>query len=351
MTFLPDYRVIEAAARNERPERLPFYEHNIHPGPAEALVGGDWADLVTSHDADDIDEFWRNFCAFFPAVGYDTVSFEYCITVVLDGGALAGPGPGPIQDRADFERYPWAECPDRFWRMAEPHFDGMVRNLLPGTKALGGIGNGVFEIAQDLVGFERLAYLQVDDPGLFAEIFVRVGDLMAAIWDRFLARYGEHFCICRFGDDLGFKTGTLLAPQTIREHIVPQYERIIERVHAAGKPFLLHSCGCIFEVMDDLIAAGIDAKHSNEDAICDFDRWIEAYNDRIALFGGIDMDIIDRSTPEEVYRITKELAAELRAKTKGFAFGTGNQIGPKTPPENFGEMLRALRDLRAEETA
>ncbi len=28
--------------------------------------------------------------------------------------------------------------------------------------------------------------------------------------------------------------------------------------------FLLHSCGCIFEVMEDILATGIDAKHSNE---------------------------------------------------------------------------------------
>ncbi|MDR1030283.1 MAG: hypothetical protein LBL76_05370 [Treponema sp.] len=47
-----------------------------------------------------------------------------------------------------------------------------------------------------------------------------------------------------------------------------------------GKPFLLHSCGCIFKVMDDLIAARIDAKHSNEDAIAPYGR-------RIGNFGGL----------------------------------------------------------------
>ena len=40
-------------------------------------------------------------------------------------------------------------------------------------------------------------------------------------------------------------------------------------------------CGYgIFEIMDDLIALGIDAKHSNEDEIAPFEVWIEKYNDR-----------------------------------------------------------------------
>ena len=29
-------------------------------------------------------------------------------------------------------------------------------------------GNGIFEISEDLVGFERLAYVQADEPELFA---------------------------------------------------------------------------------------------------------------------------------------------------------------------------------------
>ena len=85
---------------------------------------------------------------------YDTVSYEVCITEILPGhGAIMG-GKGPIQNRADFERYPWDELPARYWALAEPKFDALRRHLPPGMKALGGVGNGVFEISEDLVGFE-----------------------------------------------------------------------------------------------------------------------------------------------------------------------------------------------------
>ena len=117
---------------------------------------------------------------------YDTVSYEVCITEILPGhGAIMG-GKGPIQNRADFERYPWAELEARYWALAEPRFDALRRHLPPGMKALGGVGNGVLEISEDLVGFESLAYVQADDPALFADLYRRIGDLMTGIWQRFL---------------------------------------------------------------------------------------------------------------------------------------------------------------------
>lgn len=153
-------------------------------------------------------------------------------------------------------------------------------------KALGGVGNGVFEISEDLVGFEYLAYMQADDPDLHRDVYRKIGNLMVEIWTEFLDRYADVFAVCRFGDDLGFKTSTLTSPNTIRQHIIPQYKRVITRIKAAGKPFLLHSCGNIFAIMEELIAIGIDAKHSNEDVIAPFDEWIRLYGDRIGLMGG-----------------------------------------------------------------
>lgn len=344
----PDYRVIESAARNERPQWLPFYEHSISPHTVQGIVGGDWVGLQNSSDPKDVDEFFHRFLDFLVKAGYDTVSYEIGLTSILEGGALGEHKDPVITDEASFDAYPWEQRAAQFWEVATSRFDGLARNLPEGMKAVGGVGNGVFEIVQDLVGYENLAYMQVDAPDLFAKLFARIGDLMVEVWQEFIQRYGGSYCVCRFGDDLGFKTGPLLQPATIQAHIIPQYRQIIDLVHGAGRPFLLHSCGHIFEIMDALIDAGIDAKHSNEDVICPFDAWITRYNDRIGLFGGIDMDIIDRESPEQVYRITKELARELRAKTKGFAFGTGNQIGSSTPPENYAEMLRALREVRAE---
>ena len=153
-------------------------------------------------------------------------------------------------------------------------------------KAVGGVANGIFEAVQDIVGYIDLCFIRGDDEELYADIFAKMGELEYRIWDRFMREFSDVFCVMRFGDDLGFNTQTLISGDDIRKHVIPVYKKIVDRVHAAGKPFLLHSCGCIFGVMDELInVAGIDAKHSNEDGIAHFKKWVELYGDRIGNFG------------------------------------------------------------------
>jgi uroporphyrinogen decarboxylase len=348
--FQPDYRHFEAAMRNRRPARLPLYEHIVVPAVMERVLGRKFADLGRSGKPADLAEFFRHFTEFFRRMTYDVVSFEVGICGILPGGgAILGGRPGPIQDRAAFERYPWADLPRRFRELSQPRFEALTAALPPGMKAVGGVGNGLFEIAEDLVGLEYLPLMQVDDPDLYRDLFVRIGDLMIAIWSEFLPRHGDAFAACRFGDDLGFKSSLLTNPVTVHEHIVPQYRRVIAAIHAAGKPHLYHSCGCIFEVMEDILAAGIDAKHSNEDAIAPFDRWIELYGRRIGLLGGFDMDFLCQKKPDEIEARVSEAGRRFRAAARGYALGSGNSIPDYVPVENYLAMVRGAQEIRHRE--
>jgi uroporphyrinogen decarboxylase len=278
---------------------------------------------------------------------YDTVSYEVCIGEILpDHGAIMGGRPGPIQTRDDFNKYPWDELADLYWQVAEPRFQRLSQNMPPGMKALGGVGNGVFEISEDLVGFEYLAYMQADDPELHRDIYQKIGDLMVEIWIVFLERHSDTFAVCRFGDDLGFKTSTLTSPVTIREHIIPQYKRVIDLIKSQGKPFLLHSCGNIFSIMEDILTVGIDAKHSNEDVIAPFDEWIRLYGNRIGLLGGIDVDLLCIKPPDEIFRSVVEQGTRYRSSTEGFALGSGNSIPDYVPIDGYLAMIDAAKHIR-----
>ena len=349
MPFQPDYRNIVDAANNKRPARLPVYEHIIDVAFMEKALNRSFAELQRGDDAD-LHEFFRHFCGFFKEMTYDTVSFEVCITNTLpEKGALCGGKPGPIQNRRDFENYPWDELAERYWKVADRQFDMLGKSLPEGMKAIGGIGNGIFEISEDMVGFEYLCYMQTDDPQLFAELYRNIGDLMVEIWTKFLQQYSKFYAVCRFGDDLGFKTGTLPAPSTLVTHVNPQYRRVIDLVHKAGFPFLLHCCGNIFDVMESIIDTGIDAKHSNEDVIAPFTRWIDNYNDRIGLFGGIDVDLLCQNTPDEVYEHIVSEGEKFRKKANGYALGSGNSIPHYVPVDGFLAMIRAAQKIREKE--
>ena len=344
--FQNDYRYMLDVLANRKPRRLPLYEHIICPEIMEQILDVEFAELIDGDMADQM-AFFQHYNRFFQEMTYDTVSCEVTIVDRLpDHGAIYGGRPGPIQNREDFEKYPWDEIPIRFWEDASPRFEALSASMPAGMKALGGIGNGVFEISEDLVGFENLAYMQADDPELFAALYQRIGDLMVKLWTEFLDHHAGEFVICRFGDDLGFKTSTLTSPHNIRTIILPQYKRIIGLIKGRGKPFLWHSCGKIFSIMDDVIALGINAKHSNEDVIAPYEEWIIRYGDRIGLLGGIDVDLLCQNESEDVFEIVLERGLKYRGLANGYALGSGNSIPDYVPVEGYLAMVEAAKRIR-----
>lgn len=348
-SFQPDYRHIEAVMANRRPARLPLYEHTVNIDSMERILGVSFGELQGSDDPKDLAEFFRLYCEFFRRMTHDTVSFEICTGGCLGAKNAIRGGEGPIQTRADFDAFPWDEIPKRFWAHAAPRFDALRAALPPGMKAVGGVGNGAFELAEAFTGLEYLPLMNADDPELHTALYNKIGDLMLAIWSEFLPRYKDIYVACRFGDDLGYKCSLLTHPDVVRHNIIPQYRRVINAVHAAGKPFLLHSCGNIFEIMEDMIAAGIDAKHSNEDAIAPFQTWIDKYAGRIGLFGGFDMDFLCLKSPAEITAAVLEDGARYRATANGYALGSGNSIPGYVPSENYLALVEAVQTLRERE--
>ena len=346
-TFEPDYTHMVDAAYNREAKRLPLYEHGFDPGVVEMIIGEEVRPLFSGSYADKV-EAYRRICRCGIQLGYDCIPFEICVTMVVqECRGLMGHGDVLVRSMEDLEAWPWEAKPAEYIGRFKEYFDALRAALPAGMKAIGGVGNGLFETVQDFVPFQELAFLQVDEPEVYGALWKRVGDLQYALWKWMLENYADCFAVCRFGDDLGFRSSTLIQPDEIRKHVVPQYKRIIDLVHAHGKPFLLHSCGKIYDVMDDLIEAGIDAKHSNEDAIDTFDVWVERYGDRIGNFGGIEMNIMTRNTPEEVKAYVRNLLPKIEGHG-GIAIGTGNQISPYTEPANWIAMTEAVREWREE---
>ena len=346
--FQADAGMLLEVLQNRRPGRLPLYEHQIDvPFISRAL--GREISLQGKKDQD-YRAYYGELCGFWRDMTFDAFAYEAAICEILPGhGAIRGGMLGPVQTRADFERYPFDDIPRIFWEAYEPHLRAIRKALPPGMRAYGGCGYGIFETSEDLVGYEPLATMQYLDPELFLDLYRRIGELYVTLWTRMVREYGDLFVFFRMGDDLGFKTSTLLAPETIREHILPQYRRVVDIVHVSGKRFLLHSCGNIFSVMEDLIALGIDAKHSNEDQIAPFSRWIELYSSRIGLLGGIDVNVLCLNGYDEVFRTVLGQAAEFRRTANGYALGSGNSIAEYVPLEGFMAMVDGAKELRRKE--
>jgi len=345
MIFEPDYHQILEVLNNRRPERLPLYEHHIDPPFISKVMG----ENISSHGLKnhELEDYYRKVIGFWKEMNYDAFDFEAAICDILPGhGAIMGGMAGPIQTREDFENYPWADIPRIFREIYTPHFEAIRKALPLGMKAYGGCGYGIFEASQDLVGYEYLCVMQCMDPELFGDIFTKIGELWQILWSWVIENYSDIFVFFRMGDDLGHKTSTLLEPDIIRRHIFPQYKKVIDLIHRSGKKFLLHSCGNIFPLMEDIIDLGIDAKHSNEDQIAPFPVWIEKYSDRIGLFGGFDLNLLVLEKPETVYHTVLEQGSQYRKTAKGYGLGSGNSIPSYIPVDGFMAMIEAVKEIR-----
>ena len=158
---------------------------------------------------------------------------------------------------------------------------------------------GIFEDLKQLMGFETLAYATADDPELVDDILEQLTRI--AEYTVGLAAAHPATGAVFYGEDMGFNTGTFLSPAFMKRHVIPRHKRIADACHEHEKPFLLHSCGNITALMDDLIdVVGIDAKHSFEDKIMPVEECYARWGDRISILGGVDMDILSRRSEGEV---------------------------------------------------
>jgi uroporphyrinogen decarboxylase len=240
---------------------------------------------------------------------------------------------GAIETWEDFEKYPWPGSNGIDYGALD-----MAASVLPdGMRLIGADPGGALEAVEDLMGVQQMAYAMVDQPDLLQAVFDKCGQLMLDIC-RTNASHAAVGAVI-LGDDMGFKTQTIMSPEALRRYLFPWHKRIAEAVHAYGKPLLLHSCGNLDRVMDDLIDdVGIDAKHSFEDVIMPVEEAKRRWGSRIAILGGVDMDILARGTPDQVRARTRQVL-ETCMPGGGYALGSGNSIANYIPAENYIAML------------
>jgi uroporphyrinogen decarboxylase len=138
-----------------------------------------------------------------------------------------------------------------------------------------------------------------------------------------------------------------MSPDFLRRKILPWHKRCAEIARSKGKPYLLHSCGKLDEIMDDLIDdVGMDGKHSFEDAILPVAEAKRRYGDRISLLGGIDLDFLCRSPEGEIRRRVRD-TLEVCMKGGGYCLGTGNTAANYLPLDSYLAMIDEGRRCRA----
>ena len=241
---------------------------------------------------------------------------------------------GIIASWEDFDTYPWPDVKN----VSLAGYEYASQRLPEGMGMFVCFGQGTLEnVMNVLVGLEPLSYMLYEQPDLVEAIFNKVGETLYAMSERVigLPKLAGFFQ----GDDMGYQSATLISPDHIRKYVLPWHKKIAALAHDNNLIYMLHSCGNLDEIMEDLINdVQIDAKHSFQDKILPVGDFKRTYGDRIGVLGGVDIDKLCRKPEQEIRILVRSILDQCMPGGR-YALGTGNSVANYIPLENYLAIL------------
>ena len=147
-------------------------------------------------------------------------------------------------------------------------------------------------------------------------------------------------------DDYGYKKGLFMSPKNYREYVIPWLKEICKQAHKGDLQVILHSCGDIYQIFEDIINAGVDAVNPIEPTTSNSEYNIfklnETYGDKITFIGNVSPQDLSDKDPQTILEYTKNLIKHI-APGGGFILSSGHSINPAIKLENFLAMREALQ--------
>ncbi len=150
------------------------------------------------------------------------------------------------------------------------------------------------------------------------------------------------------GTDFGTQRGLFLSVKDYRDLFMPFHKQVNDLIHRRSRwKTFIHTCGSVYEIIPDFIAAGFDVLNPVQCSAAHMDplRLKREFGKDIVFWGGgVDTQrTMAFGAPQDVHREVRERIAVF-SKNGGFVFNAVHNIQAPTPVENVEAMFRAIRD-------
>jgi len=211
---------------------------------------------------------------------------------------------------------------------------------------IGLFGGNMFELPQWLYRMDHYLLATGMYPDKVLELSEKLCEIHLENLEKWMSAVGPFVDVVLFGDDLGGQQGPLISPDAYRELYKPFHKKLWGRAkELADVKVQLHCCGGIYELLEDLIEAGLDAVNPVQISCRGMEprRLKEEFGGRITFWGGgcDTQSVLPMATPDRIGEHTREQVG-IFAPGGGFVFQQVHNILANVPPENIVAMLESI---------
>ena len=246
--------------------------------------------------------------------------------------------------------YPWPDPTRNFDRKAVRELARRLYDTTSKGLIMPAFGSGIMEMTLYLQGFDQGFMNMLADKPLAAYLLDKVTDLKMAYAEQMLEAAGDYCQVMYGGDDLGHQNNLAIRPELFRELVLPRYKRYHSfiKMKAPHIKIFFHSCGAVYELIPDLIEAGVDILNPvqvNAAGMGDTARLKREFGRDLTFWGGVDTQhVMPHGTPQEVKDEVKRRIDDL-APGGGYVLHTVHNIQADVPGENVLALAEALDEF------
>lgn len=196
------------------------------------------------------------------------------------GGEIHTPA---LRDWSDLERY---RMPD----IASPGRFAAARERFRAEEELfrvGGLPGFPFAICRYLRKMETYFQDLVWERRSIDRLHARVTDLLEQMIVEWTDAGADAVMFC---EDWGLQDRLLVSPRMWREIFKPLFARLCGTARNGGMHVIMHSCGYVWDILDDLADVGVSAMQFDQPALCGLDRLAEKLRAvRMCLYAPVDI--------------------------------------------------------------
>lgn len=206
-----------------------------------------------------------------------------------------------------------------------------------------GLAFGVFERAWLMRGFEDLMIDMVEHPVFVHELLDGIAEIHVKAMDLIIDRLPVDAYFG--GDDWCDQRGPMMGIELWRKFFRPRLKKLVSHCHERGLSYVLHSCGNVFPLVEDLMAIEIDALESCQAEAMNVYALKDKVGNRMVLIGGLGVQsTLPFSSPSEVRAEAIRLAQNL-GRGGGYVLAPSKPLMTGVPPENVAALVEAAVEV------